>query len=201
MFIRFLVTFVCVLMLGIVTLDLYLTPDGLKGCSAPAESGDCEKADAIVAVSGGYTSVRAAEAISLYQNGWGDYLIFSGAARDETGPSNAEVMKQQALQAGVPESVIIVEDLSRTTHQNAEQTQEILDQYHIQRLIVVTSPYHQRRAGLEFAKRVGDGVTIVNHPAADDPDWPWYWWATPRGWWLAGGEVVKIAATHAGESQ
>lgn len=201
MLIRILVTFVCVVTLGIVTLDLYLTPDGLKACTAPAKAGDCAEADAIVAVSGGHTSVRAAEAIQLYQSGWGNYLIFSGAARDETGPSNAEVMKQQALQAGVPESAIIVEDLARTTHQNAEQTQEILDQYHIQRLIVVTSPYHQRRAGLEFAKRVGDGIEIINHPAKGDPDWPWYWWATPRGWWLAGGEVVKIAATHAGESQ
>ncbi|MGK2896719.1 MAG: YdcF family protein [Candidatus Saccharimonadales bacterium] len=201
MLIRIIVTFICILAIGIVTLNLYLSPDALRDCDTPRSEGKCQKADAIVAVSGGNTSVRATEAILLYQGGWSDYLIFSGAAKDTTGPSNAEVMKQQALMAGVPDSAIIIEDTARTTHQNAEQTEGIISQYHIERLIVVTSPYHQRRAGLEFAKRVGNGVTIVNHPAKGDTDWPWYWWVTPRGWWLAGGEVAKIVATHAGGSE
>lgn len=201
MFLRVLVTLICLAILTIVSIDLYLAPDNIRRCDGPQTSGNCQKADAIVAVSGGNTSIRTAEAIQLYQNGWGDYLIFSGAAKDTTGPSNAEVMKRQALDAGVPDSVIIIEDAARTTHQNAEQTQQIINEHNIKRLIVVTSPYHQRRAGLEFAKRAGDGVTMLNHPAKNDPDWPWYWWATPRGWWLAGGEIAKIVATHAGESQ
>lgn len=201
MIIKVLVATICLLIFGIVTLDLYLSPDALRKCDAPSRSGDCEKADAIVAVSGGRTALRTAEAIRMYQIGWADVLIFSGAAKDTSGPSNAAVMKEQALEAGVPESAIVVEDEARTTHQNAEQTKALIDTYNIKRLIVVTSPYHQRRAGLEFAKRTGDSVTIINHPVPNDPDWPMYWWATPRGWWLAGGEIAKIIATHAGESQ
>lgn len=188
-----------VLVAGIGT---YLSPDDLAHCGEhPDASGKCQKADAVVAVSGGNTSVRAAEAIRLYKNGWADKLIFSGAAQDTSGPSNAKVMKQQAIDSGIAAQDIEIDEFSKTTHQNAEGTDELVKNNNYSRIIVVTSPYHQRRAGLEFSDIFGPSVTIINHPAKDDPDWPWYWWATPRGWWLAGGELIKIGIVHTGESQ
>jgi len=42
----------------------------------------------------------------LYKHDWAKLLIFSGAAADKTGPSNAEAMKRQALAAGIPSSDI-----------------------------------------------------------------------------------------------
>lgn len=191
-----------VLGVAIAVIGTYLSPDDLASCgAAPDNTAQCQKADAIVAVSGGNTPVRAAEAIKLFKAGWGDRLIFSGAAQDTSGPSNALVMKQQAVAAGIPASSIEIDEFSRTTHQNAEQTDKLIKEYGITRLIVVTSPYHQRRAGLEFKRIFGQGVQIVNHPASGDPDWSAVWWLTPRGWWLAGGELVKIGAVHSGESQ
>ncbi len=196
--IKYLFAIFIALVIAVVAIGVYLSPDDLAKCGvAPSAEPGCEKADAIVAVSGGNTSVRTAEAIRLYKDGWADKLIFSGAAQDANSPSNALVMKRQAVDDGVPESDIIIDQLSRTTHQNAERTDELVKDYAISRLIVVTSPYHQRRAGLEF-RSVGKNITTINHPAKGDPDWPWYWWATPRGWWLAVGELIKIAAVHAG---
>ena len=180
----------------------YLSPDDLASCSqTPDERSKCQKVDAIVAVSGGKTHIRAAEAIQLYKDGWADYLIFSGAAKDEDGPSNAAVMRRQAIEAGVPAQSILTDESSRTTHQNAKETAEIIQENNINRIIVVTSPYHQRRAGLEFDRLTGESVHVLNHPASHDPDWGAFWWLTPRGWWLAGGELVKITVTHAGESE
>jgi len=200
--IKFIITFFLVAILGIVAIGAYLSPDDLAKCNdTPSQKSGCEKADAIVAVSGGNTPVRTAEAIRLFKSGWANKLIFSGAAQDANSPSNALVMKQQAIANGVPASDIIIDQSSRTTHQNAERTDELIKNYGITRLIVVTSPYHQRRAGLEFKDIFGPGVVIINHPAKDDPDWPWYWWATPRGWWLAIGELVKVGAVHAGETR
>ncbi len=200
--IKFLATLLIVVLLGIVAIGAYLSPDDLVKCGeTPNQTPGCEKADAIVAVSGGNTSVRTAEAIRLFKNGWADKLIFSGAAQDANSPSNALVMKQQAITEGVPATDIIIDQSSRTTHQNAERTDDLIKDYNITRLIVVTSPYHQRRAGLEFKDIFGPTVTVINHPAKSDPDWPWYWWATPRGWWLAVGELVKIGAVHAGETR
>lgn len=187
---------------AIVGINAYLSPNDLKACNEqPTGEENCQKVDAIVAVSGGKTAARTAEAITLYQQGWADYIIFSGDAFDENSPSNASVMRKQALAAGIANDAIITEELSRTTHQNAEKTSQLLEEKNVRSLIVVTSPYHQRRAGLEFKQFAGEKIRVLNHPVKDDPDWPWYWWVTPRGWWLAVGEMVKIGAANAGESQ
>lgn len=199
-----LIIIAAVLAIFITIVSIYLTPDDLGSCrdGVSAKLG-CEKADAIVAVSGGNTSVRAAEAIKLYKQDWADTIIFSGAAADTSGPSNAEVMHNQALEAGVPESAIKVESFAQTTKENAERTKKLLTESNdsIQKVILVTSPYHQRRASLEFRALAGSEIIIVNHPTPDDPDWPIFWWLTPRGWWLAGGELIKITAFYAGESR
>ena len=190
------------LAIGIAIIGTYLSPDDLSKCSTtPTGETGCVKVDAIVAVSGGNTSIRAAEAIRLYQAGWAKYIIFSGAAFDSTSPSNASVMRDQAIAADVPKKVILTEEDSRTTHENAENTNSLLTAYDITTVIVVTSPYHQRRAGIEFKNFAGSGVSVINHPAPNDPDWPWYWWVTPRGWWLAVGELVKTGVTKVGESK
>lgn len=192
------------LVIIITVISIYLTPNDLRGCTNVSQKNGCQKADAIVAISGGNTSVRAAEAIKLYKAGWADTLIFSGAAADTSGPSNAEVMRRQALAAGVPADAVKVESLSQTTRQNAERTKELLVEIGsggANRVILVTSPYHQRRASLEFRALAGEGITIINHPTPEDPDWSRIWWLTPRGWWLAVGELVKIAAFYAGESR
>jgi uncharacterized SAM-binding protein YcdF (DUF218 family) len=193
-----------VLIVIITVISVYLTPDDLAHCHGVTGTNGCQVADAIVAISGGNTSVRAAEAIKLYKEGWADTLIFSGAAADTSGPSNAEVMRSQAMAAGVPGRSIEVESHSQTTKQNAERTKELLIKVGgggTKRVILVTSPYHQRRASLEFRALAGNGITIVNHPTPDDPDWSRVWWLTPRGWWLAVGELIKIIAFYAGESR
>ena len=191
-----------VFLLGTAIIGAYLAPDDLVRCgSAPSNLAGCEKVDAIVAVSGGHTQARTAEAVALYQAGWSDRIIFSGAAFDTDAPSNASVMKEEAIKSGVPAGNIIIEESSRTTHENAKKTESILSQYKLEKIIVVTSPYHQRRAGIEFSTIAGNDVLVLNHPASNDPDWGWFWWLTPRGWWLAVGELVKIGATHAGESR
>lgn len=200
--IRFILIPVFIFLGIILIIGVYLSPDDLATCDqAPSAKEGCMKADAIAVVSGGNTSVRTEEAIRLYKLGWANYLVVSGAAADPTSPSNAEIMKKQAINAGISESVIITEGIARTTKQNAEETSARASELGIKRLIVVTSPYHQRRAGLEFSNSMPAGVTVINHPTPNDPDWPTLWWLTPRGWWLAGSELVKISAVHAGESQ
>lgn len=196
---KFLVIIPVVFALLIVSLSLFLQPNDFIGCEkAPAETGArCTKADAIVVVSGGDTGARTAEGISLYKSGWADQLIFSGAAKDTNGPSNAQVMRAQALASGVPAEAILIEDLSVNTQQNAANTQEILASNNFNEVILVTSGYHQKRASLEFEKRA-EGVRVLNHPLLNDQDWSGWWWLTPRGWWLTVSEVVKIGVFYAG---
>lgn len=183
-------------------IGVYLAPDDLGGCGAkPADVGNCTKKDAIVAVSGGDTQARTSEAIKLYKHGWADTLIFSGAAQDKTGPSNAEAMRRQAVADGVPETAIVVEEDSNTTRENAELTKELLVKRNINTVILVTSAYHQRRASLEFNSHVDGLVQILNHPIATDNQWSGLWWVTPTGWWLALSELFKIGAFYVGGSR
>lgn len=181
-------------------ISLFLTPNDQKSCVEPQPFGKCSGADAIVAVSGGDTTARAEEAIELFKQGWAPLLIFSGAAADESGPSNAQAMANHAIELGVPESNIIIEEFSRTTAENARNTSKFISERSIEHIILVTSAYHQRRASLEFASILGPAVSITNHPVPTDKHWAgFWWWTTSRGWWLAGGELVKIVAFYSGQ--
>ncbi len=184
-------------------LSIYLGPDGMKACSdtPDQENFDCQKVDAIIAISGGDTSARTEQAIKLYKNGWADKLIFSGAAADKTGPSNAEAMRRIAIGEGVNSSAIILEETSETTKQNAANTHDLLTSNDIHSVILVTSAYHQRRAGLEFGDRAGTNIRLVNHPVASDNQWSPWWWTTPSGWFLALGEFFKIMIFYVGGSR
>lgn len=173
-------------------ISIYLQPNDLSQCAkAPSMDTKCQSVDAIVAVSGGDTSARVNWAIDLYKNGWSNTIIFSGAAQDKSGPSNAATMKNLAVEAGVPGSNIYIDEDSETTSQNALKTQEIFTSHNIKKVILVTSGYHQRRASLEFSRQ-SKGVSILNSPVKTDNDWSFWWWTTPRGWWLASSELVKI---------
>jgi uncharacterized SAM-binding protein YcdF (DUF218 family) len=196
--IRLLIALVVVITAVIVGISVYLQPNDLASCdSRPTTSGVCKPVDAIVAVSGGDTNARTDEAIALYKAGWASTLIFSGAAEDKSGPSNAAAMKSRALKAGVAEVVISIDEASETTRENAKNVQTIFANSEISSIILVTSGYHQRRASLEFQKQAPD-VAITNHPVSDDNDWSVWWWTGPRGWVLATGELIRITMFHVG---
>lgn len=188
-----------VLSVAVITLSLniYLQPNDFQLCPSgdiPTSAEGCGAADAIVSISGGDTDARTDHAIAMYKNGWAPVLIFSGAAQDKTGPSNALAMAKRAVAAGVPSSAIILEQDAENTKQNAQNTKQLLAENNVKSVILVTSGYHQRRASLEFDRiTAGDGVTVRNSPT-NDKDWNGLWWATPRGWWLATGEFSRIIA-------
>lgn len=180
----------------ILGLSFYFRLDDLNSCGVkPDVSEKCKSVDAIVAISGGDTKSRTDEAIKLYENGWAKTLIFSGAAQDKTGPSNAIVMKEDAIKAGVPESAIFIDEYAATTKQNAINSQSIFAENDIKSVILVTSGYHQRRASLEFNRHT-ENVSIINHSTTSDSDWSSWWFISPRGWWLSTNEIAKIVVYY-----
>lgn len=199
--IRWILWPVLVFIVTVLAISLFLAPDSLLRCGdTPSEVEGCNKADAIIAVSGGDTEARTQEAIDLFQRGWGNVLIFSGAALDKSGPSNAEVMREQALEQGVSPGVIRIEEQSETTAENASKTKDILLDENIASAILVTSSYHAKRTQLEFRQRAAS-VDFRVRPVSADSQWSVYWWATPYGWYLALSELVKILVFYAGGSR
>jgi uncharacterized SAM-binding protein YcdF (DUF218 family) len=157
------------------------------------------KADAIVAISGD-TGARADSAIALWKQGYAPVLIFSGGSRDPESVASAELMKRTAVAAGVPADAIVVEGTSATTEENANQVAELMRTRGLRSAILVTSPYHQRRAALLFEREFGRvSLTLRNRPA-EDPDWdPSFWWTSEPSRSLTLVELAKLGALVVGQ--
>lgn len=147
-------------------------------------------ADTIVAVSG--DGDRTKHAIDLYKQGYAPKLILSGAARDGL-TSNALAMHLEASQAGVPNEAVIIEDKAYNTFENALYTKEIVLSQSIKNIILVSSPYHQRRVYETFRNVFrGSGVKLQNSPS---PYSTWKadnWWRSDRELHLTQEETIKI---------
>ena len=157
------------------------------------------KADAIVAISGD-TGHRADSAIALWKQGYAPLLIFSGGSRDPESVASAELMKRTAVAAGVPANAIVVEGTSATTEENAKLVAELMRSQRLRSAILVTSPYHQRRAAILFEREFGRAsLSFRNHPA-NDPDWDaTLWWTSEPSRSLTLVELAKLGALVVGQ--
>ncbi len=105
----------------------------------------------------------------------------------------ATYIRQKAIQLGVPQANILVENESLHTRENAEYVLEILKRQNMRRVILVTSPFHQLRTYLTFAKvfRPYD-IEIVNY-YADADDWnPALWFLSKEHRRLVKSEQERI---------
>ncbi len=153
------------------------------------------KSDAIVAISGD-TGARVDTAVALWKQGYAPVIVFSGASVDPESVSSAEIMRREALRQGVPEAATLIEPASTTTAENATHVAKLMIARTLRSAILVTSPYHQRRAALEFERAFQPhGLVVRNYPARD-PEWnALLWWRHEplRSRTLL--ELVKLGAT------
>ena len=91
---------------------------------------------------------RMRVAISLYRDGVAPLLVLSGGGRQAV--PEAEVMRDLALAAGVPDSALMIEPRSRTTLENATETAKLLSTGRQSAIVLVTDGYHALRARLLF---------------------------------------------------
>ncbi|MDF2722199.1 MAG: YdcF family protein [Paenibacillus sp.] len=61
-------------------------------------------------------------------------------------PSEAAVIKAYLVERGVPASAIYVEDQSRSTYENMQNSRAIMDQHGLRSAVLVTHGYHALRA-------------------------------------------------------
>ena len=103
---------------------------------------------------------------------------------------------------GVPSARVVVLTRKVTnTFDEATAAREYVTQHHDARVMVVTSPYHTRRALATFEKVfAGSNVAIGVTPASDDsPARPRRWWASGYDRWYVSYEwaaVVWYALRH-----
>lgn len=80
-------------------------------------------------------------------------LVSGGSLEGEGGSIAATLMREFLIRQGVNEQKIIVEDQSRTTHENAVESARILREKGIQRIALVTTATHMKRSVGTFEKQ------------------------------------------------
>jgi uncharacterized SAM-binding protein YcdF (DUF218 family) len=102
---------------------------------------------------GGYQE-RVRHAVDLYQAGYARRLIFSSgfafAFRE------VEVMRDLATSLGVPAHAIVLELHASSTLENVVLVRDILREGASRSVLLVSSPYHMRRAMLTWRKQAPD---------------------------------------------
>lgn len=91
---------------------------------------------------------RINHAVMLYKAGKVKWLVFTGGTPEPGYPSEAEVGRLFALQAGVPMTAMLAETESRTTWQNLENARVLSNPFGIHSFLLVSDPLHMRRAVL-----------------------------------------------------
>lgn len=89
---------------------------------------------------------RINHAIQLYNNGDVAKLVFTGGVGIKSPTAESVIAKQYAVRRGVPASDIIIEDQSRNTLTNLTNAAPILAENDIDSVILVSTPFHMRRA-------------------------------------------------------
>jgi len=130
-----------------------------------------QPADAIVVFAGGVgesgragggAQERLKQAVDLYRAGYAPILILSSGYVYSF--HEADVMRALAIDQGVPASAIAIEDRATNTYENVRFVDEILREHGWRRILLVSSPYHMRRAMLVWRKQAPQ-VSVVPTPS------------------------------------
>jgi uncharacterized SAM-binding protein YcdF (DUF218 family) len=174
-----------------------------------AKEDPLEKADVIVVLSG--TSMRRAlEGAELLLAGYAPRLVLTRETRDAgelevikrgiAVPENVEVARDVLVKLGVPrEAIIVPPRIHDSTAAEAITLRELTSQQGWRRVIVVTSPYHLRRAGFALRRELRDtGVQVIMRGTRYEPSQPDGWWRRRSDIRTMISEVPKLLAYVAG---
>lgn len=179
-----------IVVLALLLLAGLIVPGFILDAPEPTE---LTASDAIIVISGDEQMARFREGVRLFREGMGGVLVFSGAAEDRQ-TSNARVMRQLAVDGGIPPSAVREEPYGEDTWGNATHTRELLEREGLRSAILVTSPYHLRRAALTFkAAYAGSGIRLTAHAAPDSQWRKLSWWSEAETRRLTILELQKLA--------
>lgn len=89
---------------------------------------------------------RIDHGIWLYNEGYVKHLIFTGGKYDEDTPSESSVAKRYAIEHGVKEKDIFIEEISKATEQNIQYAKEIMEKEGFETSLIVSDPLHMSRS-------------------------------------------------------
>jgi uncharacterized SAM-binding protein YcdF (DUF218 family) len=138
-------------------------------------------ADVIIVLVG--DTGRIQEGVRLYQLGYANKILITAVG--------AGMIAEQAQSLGVARDDIIWEEKAWTTFGEAKYSSEVMGANGFRSAIVVTSPYHTRRASIIFGQLFkGWNITICSVPY--DSSAPSNWWKNPQTATAVISEYLKL---------
>lgn len=115
---------------------------------------------------------RLPKAVQLYKDGRANKILFSGGVAWNGNPMpEAMLLKNKAIELGIPDKDILVETISTNTKENILASLIILDRlfelHKIKRLLIVTASYHMRRTYLTLKTYMPNWIEYSLCPADD----------------------------------
>lgn len=164
-------------------------------------SNELEYANAIVVLSGGDES-RMQEALELYNQNYSNLIILTETGDVVEGYDylHSFDMRIELLNNGVPSGNILMTDqVATSTQEEAEAVKRLLTNRQLVSCIVVTDPYHTRRAYTIFRDVFADtGIKVMIHPTS--PHWfsANTWFLKIKGWHFVVLEYIKYLSYQLG---
>ena len=115
---------------------------------------------------------RIARGVELFEQGLAPLIVFAGGP-DGRGVVEADVMAREAERRGVPPTAMLRERASRDTAENARLSMTLLCEGRARcrpRILLVSSPYHLRRAERLF-RCAGADVQAIGADLPDTYGW------------------------------
>lgn len=164
-----------------------------------------EKADAIFVLAGSFVN-RPLEAAQLYRDGWAPVIVMSYGIQESgirilreggvDAPPTENLVRDLLVAAGTPADAIV---MTPRAHDNTADEAGTLRAMSLERgwrrVIVVTSPYHLRRARFAFQRELeGTPVEIIVRGTRFEDASPATWWShrSDLRWMMS--ELPKLIA-------
>lgn len=160
---------------------------------------ELEPADVIHVLASG--EQRTDRAIEVYKQGYAPRILFTGGWCPSVQANTGELAKARAVEHGVPADAIIADEPHvHNTYDEALRLRELLGQGPppIHSVIVVSDPYHMRRAQWVFRRVLGASVHVQMAPVSwETSGCQRRWWTDPKSLWYVASEYVKLVYYYA----
>jgi uncharacterized SAM-binding protein YcdF (DUF218 family) len=141
-----------------------------------------QPADIIHVIAG--KDARTEYAIRLYQQGYGKKLFFTGGWCVEFSHYHGAASREMAMEAGIASSAIAIDDSTvKSTYDEVLLLKKYIDNSPtpIHSVMVVSDPYHMRRAKWTYQKILGKDIHLIMAPVPFGETYQVEeWWKDPQ---------------------
>lgn len=149
-------------------------------------------ADVIVILAGN-SPFRARHAESLYARGLASNVIISNEPLSSHGLQTTwlELRQHGLVRLAIPDEAIVpISEISDSTYEEALRSREIMQSHGWRSAILVTDPFHMRRALLTFRQAFGPAGLAVSASPADGSKYG------VDNWWTDRNAIMRVAQEY-----